>query len=317
MAAFRRSHGGVALVTMLLIVALVSALLYQLISRHHLTIARTQQSLGSNNALSMVLGAEAYARQILTMSWQQQSDAERIDHLGQPWAQEPEPFEVEDGFLEFVIVDLHSLFNLNALQVAESPAEVQRLQRLLAALGLEARIAETWKDWIDPDDEVTGFGAEDSQYLLQDPPYRAANQLAADTSELRLLHEIQQSQVDELQPWVTVLPTDLQVVNVNTANAMTLHAIAPQLEMGRAEALTEQPRTFPTVEAAIAEIPELNGAQDALVVQSQYFRIEARAEIGGVRSELVSIVRRDPDNGSITLISRDFGKRFASRMLAE
>ena len=312
----RHRQRGIALVTMLLIVALVSALLYQLISRHHLTIARTQQSLGSNSALSMVLGAEAYARQILVMSWEQ-TDGERIDHLEQPWAEVPEPFEVEDGFLEFVIVDLHSLFNLNALQAGDAPEEMQRLQRLLAALGLEGRIAELWKDWIDMDDEITGFGAEDSQYLLNDPPYRAANQLAGDTSELRLLQEIDQAQVDALLPWVTVLPADVQAVNVNTANAMTLHAVAPQLELARAEALAEQPRTFATVESAIAEIPELNGAQDALVVQSQFFRIEARAEIGGVRSELVSVVRRDPDDGSITLISRDFGKRFASRMRTE
>ncbi len=309
----RQQQQGVALITMMLIVALVSALLYQMVSQHQLTIARSQQSLGSSRSLAMALGAEAYARQILVGSWVE-SGSPRFDHLEQPWAQAPAPFEVEGGYLEFAIVDLHANFNLNALHSLESPQHLTQLQRLLTALGLEPRIAELWKDWVDPDDEVTGFGAEDSQYLIQEPPYRAANNLAADISELRLLHEVDQAQIDQLLPAVGLLPTATQALNVNTASALSLHAVAPQLSLAQAQALTDRPRAWADVASAVAEVPELNGAQEFLVVQSEFFRIEARAEIDGFRTDLVSIVHRNPETGTILLLSRDFGKRYSSRV---
>jgi general secretion pathway protein K len=302
---------GVALISVLLIVALVAVLVYHLIMQHSLAIARTQQSAGAAQSVQYALGAEAYARAILAANFER-PDGRVADHLGEDWAQPLAPFEVEDGHLELDIEDLHGRFNLNALAASNPTAAVQAMRRLLDVLGLDGRIAELWKDWVDADDMVTGFGAEDAQYLLEEPPYRAANQPVASTSELRLLHEIDQEAVDVLLPHVVVLPNTEMRINVNTATAETLHAIAPAMSLERARSVVETPRAYEDLTAAIAEIPELGGAESTLSVTSAFFRIRAMAEIDGVRTELVSIVHRDPENGSIRLISRDFGRRHRS-----
>jgi general secretion pathway protein K len=308
-----RQQQGVALISVLLIVALVSALLYHLVSQHSLAIARTQQSVGTAQSLQYVLGAEAYARQLLAQNFEQR-DGRLADHLGEDWAQPMAPFELEEGRLELEITDLQGLFNLNALAGMDAAASHPRLLRLLGVLGLDPRIADLWKDWVDADDLTTGFGAEDGQYLLLEPPYRASNRLAGSASELRLLFEAEQEQLNMLLPHVVALPTTTLRVNVNTATAETLHAIAPQLAPERAAALMQMPRAYEDVASAIAEIPELSGAQDVLSVTSAFFQISAMAEVGGMRIELVSIVHRDPDDGSIRLISRDFGRRYMSRL---
>jgi general secretion pathway protein K len=305
-------QSGVALISVLLIVALVSALTYHLVTQHSLAIARTQQSTGTAQSLAYALGAEAYARQMLAENFEQPGG--RIaDHLGEDWAQPLAPFEVEDGFLELDIIDLQGRFNLNALAGGDATTHHAQLQRLLTVLGLDTRIADLWKDWVDADDSITGLGAEDGQYLLTDPPYRPPNRMAGGASELRFLYDIDPEDANAVLPHVAALPSTSLRVNVNTADAVTLLSIAPQLTADRAQAVVDMPRAFEDVTSAIAEIPELASAEGALSVASSFFRINALAEIDGVRTELVSIVHRDPDDGSIRLISRDFGRRHISR----
>ena len=50
---------------------------------------------------------------------------------------------------------------------------------------------------------------------------------------------------------------------------------------------------------------------------SEYFEVQVRAEVGETRAELASIVHRDPNDGSMTLIARDFGRDFRSRFEEE
>ncbi len=309
----RAHQSGVALISVLLIVALVSALLYHMISRHALTIARSHQGQASSQSMAYALGAEAFGRQILAENWADQ-EGRLVDHLEEAWAQPLAPFDVDEdeGFLEFQIIDLQGQFNLNALADGDAAEHLNRMRRLLTTLGLDVRIADLWKDWVDADDIVTGFGAEDAQYLLLEPPYRNPNHPAAHISELRALHEIEQEQVDELLPHVTVLPHTALRINVNTANARTLQALAPQLGDGDAAAIVNGVRRFETVEEAVAAIPALNGAEGLLSVTSEFFRIDAMAEINGVRTQLSSTVHRNPDDGSIRVLARDFGRRYVS-----
>jgi general secretion pathway protein K len=305
---------GVALISVLLIVALVGALVYHLITQHALAIARTQQTTGISQSLQYVLGAEAFARQILAEKLEL-PDGRTADHLGEAWAQPLAPFEVEGGHLELDIVDLQASFNLNALAGSDVTAQHARLQQLLNALNVDVRIADLWRDWIDSDDTVTGLGAEDGDYLLQEPPYRTANRPAGSATELRALLAVEQEDIGVLLPHVVALPTTALRVNVNTATAATLAALSPQLTLERAEAIADMPRQYTDIVSAVAEFPELTPAQGVLSVTSAFFRINAMAEIDGVRVELVSIVHRDPEDGSIRLISRDFGRRYVSRVV--
>lgn len=307
---------GVALITILLVVVLVSALLYHLVTRQALVVAQTRQVVRADQSLEYALGAEAYARQILYEDWNQ-APSRVLDTLTETWAIPAAPFDIDAGHLEMSIVDLNRRFNLNSLAGQDTVRNVQRFKTLLGVLGLDPAVADAWKDWVDRDSEGTGVGGEDGAYLVATPPFRAANQPAGSTSELALLNLLDGDQLALLLPHVAVLPTTTLRINVNTADAPTLESLTPTLTQARAEALVESDRHYDSPGALTAEIPELSGAADAMAVVSEYFEIHSRAEIDGFTTELTSVIRRDPTTGRITLLSRDFGKHLPSVVEAE
>jgi general secretion pathway protein K len=213
------------------------------------------------------------------------------------------------------IEDLGGRFNLNSLSAADSGRSLQRLRDLFSAAGVQVELADAWKDWVDADADVTGFGAEDGEYLMAEPPHRTPNQPAGDASELMWLRSLDVETYAKLRPLVVALPDTKLRINVNTANAPTLTALSQRIPLTRAEALVESPREYMSMQAATAEIPELTEAGDAATVTSAFFEIHARAEVGGSRADLTSIVYRDPQSGLITLLERDLGTRFVSRFV--
>jgi general secretion pathway protein K len=302
---------GVALISILLIVALVTALLYNLMSRQSLVVAQTRHLIRADQALAYALGAEAYARQILYEDWEQ-APSRAVDTLTEVWAVPSAPFEIDAGVLELAIEDLDRRFNLNSLAGRDAPRNLERFKTLLNELGLDPAVADAWRDWVDGDSEAAGFGAEDAAYLIATPPYRTANQPAASTSELTLLGMLDGEALAKLLPHVTALPTTRLRVNINTADGPTLASLSPQLSPARVQSLIESDRRYEDASVLVAEIPELGAGIDAMAVTSEYFEIHARAEIDGNLTELTSVVHRSPTTGHITLLSRDFGKRLPS-----
>ena len=68
-ARLNHSPRGVVLLSMLLILALLSALGYQMVSRHSLVVAQARYTFTHDQTLSYALGGEAFARQILYEDW--------------------------------------------------------------------------------------------------------------------------------------------------------------------------------------------------------------------------------------------------------
>ena len=139
---------GVALISILLIVALVTALMYHLMTRQALVVAQTRQVIRADQSLAYALGAEAYARQILYDDWNRPT-GRAIDTLSEAWAVPSVPFDIEVGTLELSIEDLDRRFNLNSLAGQAAPKNIQRLKSLLSALGMDPVAAEAWRDWVD------------------------------------------------------------------------------------------------------------------------------------------------------------------------
>ncbi len=306
-----RNERGVALISILLIVALVTALMYHLMTRQALVVAETRQLIRADQSLAYALGAEAYARQILFEDWNNPA-GRALDTLTEAWAVPLAPFDIDAGTLEISIQDLDRRFNLNSLAGQDVAKNLVRFKTLLAALGLDPVVADVWRDWVDADSEAIGFGAEDGAYLVAKPPYRTANQPAASTSEIALLGLLDPDQVKRLLPYVTTLPTTMLKINVNTADAPTIEALSPRMSPAQAETIVQSDRHYEDVNVLLAEVPELSDSVDAMTVVSSYFEIHSRAEIDGYRTELTSVVYRDRTTGHMTLLSRDFGKRLPS-----
>lgn len=305
---------GVVLLSVLLILALLTALVYQLVGRQSLLIAQARQTFAGDQALGYALGGESFARQVLYQDWQ---DTGAVDDLTELWATPQQPFEVENGFLEIQIRDLNSCFNLNNLastggRTGTGRLSLQRFKTLLRNTGLPESLADVWLDWIDPDQDVSGFGAEDGEYLLKDFAHRTADQLAGHPSEIRLIRDMDAQTLQTLSPHLCTLPTDTLKLNINTASAMVLASLAPSLSESQMQALTLEERTYTAVNQVTAEYPDLATAVDALSVSSEYFEVQVRAQVDDALIEVSSVLYRASNDGAITLLTRDFGKTFRS-----
>ena len=226
---------GVALITALLVIALVTAAAVAMASRQQLDIRRTANTLQRDQAYVYAMGAEVMARAVLV------KDDPQKDHKEEDWAKSGVTIPFEGGLLTGTLEDIQGRFNLNNVvkNGVASPQDVERLKRLLLILKAKSPPdKEVWKnaeppdlanavlDWIDADSNVSsgGGGAEDSDYLQTERPYRAANAPMAATSELLLVRGFTAGIYREVAPYVTALPEHTKI-NVNTAKLEVLRSL--------------------------------------------------------------------------------------------
>ena len=231
--AVKQTPKGVALITVMLIIALIAILATQMTARLQLQMQRTT-NIGSNQqAYWYAMGAEAFAKRILIQSFE--DDAE-VTHLGQLWAQGENTFPVDFGEITGEITDLNSCFNLNALRVdsdednnstttiKKSPAR-SAFEELLIAINIEGvgsfeaeYMADALTDWLDADGSISGSGgAEDNDYASKEFPYLAANNYLASIGELRVIEHFTVDVIEKLKDYVCILPdTNMNKININT-----------------------------------------------------------------------------------------------------
>jgi len=304
---------GVALITVLLFFAFLSAIAVRLSVNHSLLIAQSQNAFSSDLGLSYALGGEDMARQALYEDFTQ--TGKDNDHLQEVWARALPPLSLDEGGqIEVQIRDLNGCFNLNALG-AENPAPIKGFMvNLVTGLGLVPGIADRISDWIDTDDVATGFGAEDSEYLLADPPYRTPNAAMGHVSELRLLHGQNEDPTRVLSRYTCVLPVTSLSLNINTVDGDVLASLLAQPDLSRYRAFSVGGRNFRTVDEFLQTNPEFAPFAMYLAVVSEYFRIDARVQIDETVTIMSSVARRDPATGRVSILSRDFGRDFRSRV---
>lgn len=306
-----RRPAGVALISVLLIVAILLAVVGRLMANHGLTLNQNQNIFEQNQALQYALGAETLARQALFEDFS--AGGGEVDHLGEMWAQPVLPFELDEGgFLEAKVRDLNGCFNMNAVLAEGQQDSIARMKRLLVNLDMPQTLAEAWKDWIDSDLEVTGFGAEDSEYLVAAVPHRTPNQLVSHVSEFAMLLNVDADMLEQILPHVCLLPDTNSQVNVNTANLHTLASLDDAISASNLENVADSPRAFTAVSEFVDLYPEFRPVSEALSVNSQYFELHAFAQVGDSSVTLLSTLNRDPSSGEVTVLSRDFGRLFQS-----
>ena len=190
--------------------------------------------------------------------------------------------------------------------------QMQALQRLLENLALKPELAQAIVDWIDPNvDPLFPDGAEDSDYMVLDPAYLAANRPFSNVSELRLVKGMDRETYDKLAPYVRALPPGA-ALNVNTASAPVLAALSD--DGADEEELEHLLETRPTKgyddvdkflnAAKLAVNAELKAQ---LSVGSQYFLLRAEARVGDGRAMLYSMLYRDKDG--VRVLRRGFGNQ--------
>ena len=293
----QKSQRGVALVTALLVVSIVTVAAVAMATSQQIDVRRTANLLHGEQAYAYAVSAESWARIVL------RRDARDNDYdvLEDEWATALPPIAVEGGLVSGKVEDLQGRFNLNNLvnengEVSEP--DRQYFIRLLENLGLEQVLVERLIDWLDRDIEVrVPDGAEDQEYLLLEQPYRAANRSMIDSSELRLVKGFDREAVTLLLPHLTVLPARTPI-NINTATDAVLQALRPELTGSDVEVLVDD-----RGDSGYQNLEEFLG-HDALAgleldvdvgVSSDYFRVLTDVQVGQGTARLESLLARDED----------------------
>jgi general secretion pathway protein K len=288
---------GVALVTAMMIVAIIAAVAAKIAFAHQVWF-RQMENVSDRGATDLLRrGALHWASVALLDDAAQNS----IDHLGEPWAQGLPVLPVEGGAIKVSVEDAQGRFNLNNLvqNNQASPNDVTIFQRLLTLLKLDPLLANAVVDWIDPDGNVTSpGGAEDVDYLNLKTPYRAANQPMVSVEELRLIKGFDAQTVLTLLPFVTVLPAGTHTaVNVNTASPELLAALANK-DLAWAQRAADQRKEKPMKNAgdftALLQLPPGAAAlpSGSIDVKTDYFLITLESSIGRHQRRTLALMQR-------------------------
>ncbi|HEC13871.1 MAG TPA: general secretion pathway protein GspK [Acidiferrobacteraceae bacterium] len=288
-------QGGVALVTVLFILTLMVTLSAYLVGDEHLAMRRFGNIRDTQQVFQLLLSSEGWGRKIL----QRDLRESKTDHLLESWNKLGNPVKVEGGQLVTVMVDQQGRFNLNNLQDGKKSIWYGAFVRLLQVLELNTGLADAVVDWIDADQTVTGInGAEDDEYLSRTPPYRSANNLIADQSELLSIKGFDRKTVEVLAPHISTLPSRNVLININTCSLEVLRAVGKTvLDEATAETLVvgrgEEGYVSVTVflqQQGMAGHGDV--ATKLVTVASNYFMVVSRASFGRADMTLNSLFIR-------------------------
>ena len=311
-----RKSSGLALVSVLLVVFVLVAVTGRLLSNHNLVVSRHANAFEYNQALQYLLGAESMAKEALHSDYLTTSS--KIDHLDEIWAKNIMPFELDEGgYLEVYVKDLHGCINLNNVISETSSTEYKTVKKLLVNLGLPIQIEDLWLDWVDKDSEVKGLGAEDRDYASFQVPYRTPNRLVTDLSEIMLLRDITTDHFALITQYACLLPDSRSQINVNTAPGEILQILGEGNSLSEMNTLTESQRAFESPAKFLESYPKFQKSLSRLTTSSMYFEMHAQAKVGSTTVSLLSLMYRNPKDGKISVLKRDFGKLFKSKFLLE
>lgn len=298
-------QGGVALVTMLLLIALLTAIVSRLGLSSTLWLRQVENGSTLARAAQANRAAQSWVARFL------EEDSAVHDGFTDTWARSMPPVPLAGGFVDGWIEDMQGRFNVNNLVDANGkadPRERERFERLLRVLQLDTGIAQSTIDWIDRDDEASGpWGAESGYYMGMDPPYVTANRPMLEVDEMRLVRGVSKKAWARLAPHLAALPGKT-VVNVNTATGQVLAAVvtrwgAAGSAVGRADRWLKQAAVEPVNDIGIfveKEMFENPGEKpEGLGVASRYFMAHIRLALGDFSYRTATLYRRVDNRADI------------------
>ncbi len=233
----RHNQSGVAIITVLLMVALATITVVSMSTRLRLDIRRSANQQALQQAKTLALAGEKFAAATLMRDKKDALNG-KTDSLDDEWAQSLPPIPVEQSTIRGCVFDLQGRFNLNNLVDSNGKAdldEFERFKRLLNYLTIDSNKAAAVLDWIDTDSEAQGSdGAESDYYSGLEHPYRPANRYMASISELKMVKGFAHTNEDEkadyelLLAHISALP-GVTKINVNTATPAVIAALDERL----------------------------------------------------------------------------------------
>lgn len=313
---------GIALLTVLLILAVMVIIASNMSSRLQLELRRTSNIITHQQALWYVYGAEALVEKGLKQALK---DDDTIN-LDQYWATEGMIYPVENGQIGGQVFDMQACFNVNAVIGddidGQAPLAVRQFRNLVEQLDIDAyeseQLSDALRDWIDEDSNVvSSYGVEDAYYESLDYPYQAGNQALINISELRSVKGFDTLVYRKLRPYLCALPATVLSINVNTIAVDKPEILAGlftgKLSVDVANAiLAQRPSSGWQSTADFWALPllqdiEMSSAEKATVaIKSSYFVALLQAEFSTATIKVESVFQADSKD-SVDVIRRQFG----------
>ncbi len=245
---------GAALLTVLLLVAVLSVIAADTLDRLSLSTRLTGTAVAMDQARAFGDAAERLAAIRIGPLV---SGTERTVDTG--WSGVPLPLPLPVGQATLTVTDGGNCFNLNSLVssgagtdpnaepvLAANPTAIAQFAALMELLNIPAgdarHVAGSAADWIDSNMAAEPAGAEDSVYRGRTPAYLPANRPMVSATELRAVDGVTPGLWATLRPWVCALPeTTPSAINPNTLTpqqAPLIAMLAPgRVDVGRVRAL--------------------------------------------------------------------------------
>jgi general secretion pathway protein K len=318
---------GVALLVVLLLLAVMTAIAATMSERLVLGIDRATSQVSNQQAYWYAIGVESLAIYGIRESLEEGDTV----NMSQPWALDEQIYPLEYGDARGVIRDMQACFNVNALSAvtldpttSSRPYLLEVWRMLLEESGVDSYRAEviadsTW-EYLDQGDSVmTQAGVEDATYESLSPPYMTANGMIADISELRSVYQMDAQAMQRISWLACALPTSDLRINVNTLRVWQAKIFAalfaPSLsEQQAAQVIDNRPYDgWESIDDFMAE-PNIasidpnikNSAKQYLSVDSRYFELDAEISVQDSRVRLRSLLHSENSNQS-RVIRRRFG----------
>lgn len=318
----REREKGVALLTVLLLLAVMSVIAVGVLDDIRFGVRRAANARGIGQAQWYALGAEELARVRIAALFRQTPGRTTLQG---GWNGHLFSFPVDHGRIDARLRDGTACFNLNSVVEAQGPERlvrrelgVRQFTALAAAIGIPEgtgqSLAGNLVDWIDTDDIPSG-GAEDGEYARGETPYRTGGALLAEASELRAVRGFTPELYARLRPWVCALPSaDLSPVNVNTlapdraplVTALTLGAtpaaVASRVLSGRPADGWSSPAAF-WDHPSMVDRPPPDPVRQQVLIRTRFFTLDADVAFADTRATLNTLLEVD-EGGNVTLAAR-------------
>ncbi|MFT3966353.1 MAG: type II secretion system minor pseudopilin GspK [Sphingobium sp.] len=334
---------GAALLTVLLLVAVMAVITAVALERLTLATRMAQNGIGTDQGRAFLLAGEAVAT--LRLADLVNARAGRTTLAG-GWLGTPQAIAVPGGRVTARVRDAGNCFNVNSLvsggtatatastgatttdgaataslTFTTRPAGVSQFAALLRLLGTDPGVAEqiaaASADWIDSDAVPGPGGAEDSFYQQRPVPYRTAGGLLADPSEIRVVSGMTAPIYDRLRPWLCALPVaELSPININTLlpDQAILLAMLTDGRLGpdaARQVLARRPQdgygslvTF-WGQPALAGLGISSDVSEQAKLTSGWFEVELRADVAG--TDVTETALFDARNMPVRLVRRRWG----------
>lgn len=284
---------GSAVLTALLIVALVVALWQVILVRQNILIDRTRWLINNEKQQLFSEGVLLWATETLLPDTSHTNFNPNINKMPQSFQQKTD----NDSLIQGTLLDAQARFNINNLILPNYRPVFSRLLRIIdPTVSIEAAniITQHITFWIMPEINPQ---PEDIEYLHGSPPYQVAHGLFTSISELALVKGMTPHLFSQLSPYIIALP-EVTKININTAPATVLAALSKTVDLSKAQNLI-QARAMRGNLLTLKEfeaLPEVKSAEissDFLTDSSHFFIL------------IASLAETENRLSSITLLMQD------------